>query len=95
MIIVINATIIVAIKTPFALVSLFVFINKKNAPKFKSAPILTNLVNTPCAKAISKESKIDVPVPKNNNDKVSPKALAIKPIISPIINSLFFKSPSV
>ena len=47
MIMVIKATIMVAISTPLARDSLFVFINKKKAPKFNSAPILTNFVNTP------------------------------------------------
>lgn len=85
----------VAIRTPFARVSLFVFINRKKAPKFKRAPILTNLVNTPCAMAMSKELFIEFPVPKNNRDNVSPIALAINPIIIPMMTSLFFKFPGI
>ncbi len=92
---VIKATIMVAIRTPFAFDSLFVFINRKKAPRFKSAPILTNLVNTPWARAILKESLIDSPVPKNNRDNVNPIALAIRPIIIPMIMSLCFKFPSI
>lgn len=92
---VIKATIMVAISTPLALDSLFVFIKRKKAPKFKSAPILTNFVNTPWARAMFKESLRDSPVPKNNSDNVSPITLAIKPIMIPIITSLFFKIPSI
>ena len=94
-IIVIRATMIVAIRTPLALGSLLVFINKKKAPKFKSAPILTSFVSTPCEIAVSSEFRIESPVPNNNNDKVRPTALAIMPIIIPIIISLFFKCPSI
>lgn len=86
---------IVANNTPLARDSLSVFINKKNRPKFNSAPILTNLVKTPCAKEILKESLIDSPVPKNSSDKVSPMILAIKPSINPMKMSLFFKFPRI
>lgn len=90
-----KATIMVAIRTPLARDSLLVFINRKKAAKFKSAPILTNLVKTPCAIAMFKDSEIDSPVPKNNRDNVSPITLAIKPIMSPMIMSLFIKFPGI
>ncbi len=92
---VIKATIMVAISTPLACDSLLVFINRKKAPKFKSAPILTNFVKTPWARAMRKESFIDAPVPKNNSDSVSPMALATKPTIIPMITFLLFKFPSI
>ena len=92
---VIRATIIVAIRTPLARDSLLVLINKKKAPKFRRAPILTNFVNTPCAIAMFSELFRESPVPKNNKDNVSPTALAISPITIPIITSLFFKFPCI
>lgn len=86
----------VAINTPFAFSSLLVLINRKKAAKFKMAPIQTNFVKTPWAIEMSKESKMDVPVPKNNNDKLRPIALAKSPISIPMSTSLlFFKFPGV
>lgn len=92
---VVKATIMVAIRTPLARDSLLVFKNRKKAAKFKSDPILTNLVNTPCALAILNELLIESPVPKISKDNVNPIALAMIPIIIPVIISLFFKCPSI
>ena len=90
------ATIKVAINTPLAFNSLLVFINRKKAARFRMAPIQTNFVKTPCAIAISKESKIDVPVPNINSASVKPMMLAKRPMIIPIKTSLlFFKFPGI
>lgn len=90
------ATITVAIRTPLALESSFLFKNKKKAPRFKMAPILTNFVKTPFEIAICRESVMECPVPKNIRATRRPRVLAIKPTIIPIIISLvFIEVPSV
>lgn len=81
----------VAISTPFAFSSCFLFKNRKNNPKLSKAPRLTNL-NCNAWLAMSFIPNLENKIMYKN----TPTQVQIRPEIKPIIRSfLFFKLPCV